>query len=162
MLHGRCSCGSVRLSIDVDPIMTYNCHCSRCRSFANADFHQGAAVWSWNAQVEGDLEYKNTTSLFGLFAMSRGSCAKCKDPMYEACHRLIAPYAMVSSKPFGFKANSNLFYDSGKQLGTQGLRTVRSDIGSLLFEILMIIFVAIPSIPRSLIARMNRKKNRVS
>ena len=167
--QGACSCGKVKIGIDIDPFLIYNCHCSRCRAFASSGkkdpalFHAGAAVWRWNVQVDGGndaLEYEHTSANGGLFAMSRGRCCQCKDPMIEYCHRLVAPFVMVARDPLpGLPpANTNIFYNSGYQKGTGGLRTIHSDVSSLLFEVWIILIIAIPSLPRSIWSRITRSR----
>lgn len=165
--QGACSCGKVRIGIDIDPFLIYKCHCSHCRAFASrgkdsAPFHAGAAVWRWNVEVEGNvddiLEYEQTSANGGLFAMSRGRCRQCKDPMIEYCHRMVAPFIMVASDPFKDlpSPDTNIFYNSGYQKGTGGLRTIHTDVGSLLYEVWVILIVAIPSIPRAIWSRFTR------
>jgi hypothetical protein len=177
--HGACSCGKVKIGIDLDPFLIYNCHCSHCRSFASgvgsknakAACHAGAALWRWNMHLWCDddslggsndvneiMEYEKTSANGGLFAMSRGRCRHCKDPMVEYCHRLVAPFVMVACDPVvGLpKPNTNIFYNSGYQKGTDGLRTIYSDFGSLLYEAWIIFIIAIPSLPRSIWTRLGR------
>lgn len=179
--QGSCSCGSVQIGIDTDPFLVYNCHCSHCRKFASkpydddasaapaALYHHGAGVWRWNVCVSGNgsnssevlLDYEETTATAGLFAMSRGRCRQCKDPVVEWCHRLVAPFCMVACEPFIGQLKpadtTNIFYDSGLFQGTNGLRTIHTDLGSLLYEVYIILIVAIPSLPRSIWARLSRK-----
>lgn len=154
---GSCGCGAVTIGLDTDPFLNYNCHCSHCRSFANSSFQSGAAAWRWNVKTTGMIHYDRTTALFGLFGMSRGRCANCREPVVEWCERFVWPFVMVVSKPLKLAPpNVNLFYDSGLKEGTKDLLTIRSDLGSLLYEVLIIVVVAIPSLPRSLYARLTR------
>jgi hypothetical protein len=169
--QGACRCGKVRIGIDIDPFLIYNCHCSRCRAFASHEkdpalFHAGAAVWRWNVHVDSDdddlLKYERTSANGGLFAMSRGRCRECNDPMVEYCHRLVAPFVMVACDPFKDlpSPDTNIFYNSGYQKGTGGLRTIHTDLGSLFYEVWIILIVAIPSIPRSIWSRLTRPESR--
>lgn len=169
--QGACRCGKVRIGIDIDPFLIYNCHCSHCRAFAShggdpALFHAGAAVWRWNVQVDSDedniLEYEQTSANVGLFSMSRGRCRDCKDPMIEYCHRMVAPFVMVAHSPLpGLPPpDTNIFYNSGHRKGTGDLRTIHSDFGSLLYEVWIILIVAIPSIPRSIWSRFTRSNRK--
>ena len=160
---GQCQCGQVKISIDTQPFLSYNCHCSHCRGFASkhapepAAYHGGGAVWKWNVKVDGDMDYEPSTSLGGLFAMERGRCSSCKQPVWESGERLILPFAMVMSKPvLDFEPDTDIFYDSGLKGGTTGDVVIRSDLGSLLYEVYLIAFKAIPLIPWSLYKRVTR------
>jgi hypothetical protein len=169
MYQGSCSCGKVKIGVDIDPFLNYKCHCSHCRSFASrgstkALYHSGGAVWRWNAYLDDEenvMEYDETRALGGLFAMSRGRCSNCKDPIIENCHRLVAPFVMVPTNTLvGLShPDTNIFYNSGLKQGTHGLRTIYTDFGSLMYEIWIILIVAIPSIPKSIIARLRRVRN---
>jgi hypothetical protein len=163
---GSCRCGAVSLSIDMKPFLTYNCHCSHCRAFASKfegrelPYHGGAAVWKWNVAIRGDdkIEYEQTSSLGGLFSMSRGRCSNCHQPIWESGERAILPLAMVMAEPFlpGIKPNVDLFYDSGAKIRPTASRVLYTDLGSLLYEIYLVLFVAIPMLPWSLFKRLTR------
>lgn len=153
--QGTCSCGSVTFGIDTDPLMVYHCHCSHCRQFAStnelAPYHTAAMMWRWNVHVEGEIEYVQTTALLGLFAMARGKCVKCKDPIWEKGQRAVAPYAMVMAEPLQIKADTNIFYNSGYKNGPSDMkRTLCTDFGSLIYEIYIVLVVGIPMLPVSL------------
>ena len=157
--EGSCSCGNVKIDLDTDPFLNYNCHCSHCRTFGRSVIHHGAAMWRWNVKVNGAVKYEKTTSLFGLFGMSRGRCESCEDPIVEWCERLMYPFAMVMGKPLKLPpASVNIFYNSGLQQGTNDLLTIRSDLGSMLYEFVMIVLVAIPNLPRSICARFTNRQ----
>ena len=142
---GTCACGSVRISLLTDPVMLYNCHCSHCRAFASMHekeprpYQQACAVWRWTVLVdEGEVEYQHTVGAWGLFSLQRGRCRQCKDPIWERGGRLAYPYCMVATKPLALEPDVNLYYDSGLKQGLLGLRTIRTDLGSFLFEALII------------------------
>ena len=165
---GSCSCGAVSIALDMKPFLAYNCHCSHCRGFGSkyktqpVPYHGGGAVWKWNVALQGQdqIEYERSTSLGGLFAMSRGRCKKCHDPIWESGERAILPFAMVMSEPLlPFQPDTDIFYNSGYQKGPTGKTVIKSDLGSLLYEIYLIVFVAIPMLPWSLFKRLGRKKN---
>lgn len=162
---GTCSCGAVKLAIDIMPLLSYSCHCSRCRKFINrylskpVAYSGGAAVFQWNVAIEGeeDISYEQSSALGGLFAMSRGRCSKCHQIVWESGENLIMPFAMVMTTVLpDLKPTADIFYGSGKKEGPTAPLVFHSDLGSLAFEIFMIIFVAIPMIPWSLCARLMR------
>lgn len=164
---GTCQCGAVSIAIDIKPFLTYNCHCSHCRGFASkyhqskpAKYHGGAAVWKWNVALQGqeNISYEKSSSLGGLFAMSRGRCSKCHQPIWESGERAILPFAMVMTEPLlKLQPNTDIFYNSGLQEKPTGKTVVKSDLGSLLYEIYLIVFVAIPLIPWSIFKRLLRR-----
>jgi len=168
---GTCSCGAVSLAVDVKPLMSYNCHCSNCRAYVSkyrenpVPCHAAGAFFKWNVSLKQDseqhMEYEHTSALFGLFAMSRGRCKHCKQPIWESGERLVVPFAMVSGTPLlkNIEPTTNLFYNSGPQQGpTEGLKTLYTDLGSLLYELYYIASRAIPLLPWSIYKRMARDK----
>lgn len=164
---GSCQCGLVSMSIDVKPFLSYACHCSHCRGFASrylhdaCSYHSGAAVWKWNVFIKGNehIDYEHSSSLGGLFAMSRGRCSKCKQPIWESGKRVIFPFAMVMGESLlpNLKPEVDIYYDSGHQRGAITSKVLSSDLGSLAYEIYIILFVAIPEIPWSIFKRLTRK-----
>ena len=170
--QGTCSCGACSLAVDMKPFLLYNCHCSHCRRFASschhengkpnpkAPYHGGGAVFKWNVAIRGQehIEYEQSSSLGGLFAMSRGRCRKCKEGIWESGERAVLPFAMVMGKPLlkNLEPNVDIYYDSGYKRGPTLETVLYSDLGSLLYELVIIVFVAIPCIPWSLYKRMVR------
>jgi len=176
---GQCRCGAVSIAIDMKPFLNYNCHCSHCRGFASRCqpqrddtdatddkegvlYHGGGAVWKWNVQFlngsDNNIEYEGSSSLGGLFAMQRGKCRICRQAIWESGQRLIFPLAMVMAAPLlpGICPDTDIFYDSGYQKGTTGTKVLQTDLGSLTYEIFLLVVKAIPSIPWSLYKRFTR------
>ncbi|KAL3922649.1 MAG: hypothetical protein SGILL_002093 [Bacillariaceae sp.] len=176
--HGKCQCGAISLGIDTKPLFTYNCHCSHCRGFSSrcrahsndtakdgdtkqaSSYHSAAAVWKWNVAIQGHehIEYEKSKSLGGLFSMARGRCRKCHEAIWESGERAVLPFAMVMGKPLlkNIEPEVDIYYDSGYQLGPTTSKVIKSDVGSLCYELFLIIFVAIPLIPWSIFKRMMR------
>jgi hypothetical protein len=120
-------------------------------------YHPGVFVWRWSVVVEEEvrgqsIEYEYSSSLGGLFGLARGRCRSCKQPVWERGRRLAAPYAMVMAPPLRHVVpDTNIFYNSGLQLGTGGASTtIYTDLGSWLYEIWVVLTVAVPQIPSSL------------
>ena len=163
---GSCQCGAVSIGIDMKPFLAYNCHCSHCRGFASkylstpAPYHGGGDVWKWNVALQGqdNITYERSTALGGLFAMSRGRCSNCHQTIWESGERAILPFAMVMAEPLlKLEPDTDIFYDSGLKGKPTGKTVVRTDWGSLLFEIYLIVFVAIPMLPWSVFKRLTRR-----
>ena len=179
--QGACQCGKVRVGILTEPFLKYNCHCSHCRAFASrycatiadndgtckspegaaavnrAPYHPGVFVWRWSVLLDEDgdeaIEYEYSSSLGGLFGLARGRCSNCKQPVWERGRRLAAPYAMVMAPPLrNVVPDTNIFYNSGFQKGTVGARTtIYTDFGSWMFQIWIVLSVAIPQLPSSIL-----------
>jgi hypothetical protein len=163
--QGECTCGKVKVGILTESLMSYNCHCSNCRAFASKfrkepqPFQAAVFVWRWSVKTEGAIEYEQSVALGGLFAMQRGRCASCKDPIWEQGQRLAAPYAMVMAKPLGIIPDTNLYYDSGYKKGPTDMKvTIYSDLGSLVYEIWIVLSVAIWHLPQSVFASLGTKE----
>jgi hypothetical protein len=162
--QGKCTCGAVQVGILTEPIMKYNCHCSHCRRFASryedekepAAYYTSAFVWRWSVRVEGDVEFEQSTGVGAarLFGLQRGRCASCKQPVWEKGTRLALLYAMVAIPPLqGLEPDTNIYYDSGLKQGTLGLKTtIYSDLGSLLYEVGLVLMVSIRMLPTSIFA----------
>ncbi|KAI2500335.1 Reverse transcriptase (RNA-dependent DNA polymerase) [Fragilaria crotonensis] len=119
----------------------------------NCGFNTAVFVWRWSVKTEGTIEYEQSVALGGLFAMQRGRCASCKDPMWERGQRLAAPYAMVMAKPLGVVPDTNLCYDSGYKKGPADVKvTIYSDLGSLAYELWIVLTVAMWHLPQSVFA----------
>jgi hypothetical protein len=121
-------------------------------------------VWTWNVAIAGheNVEYERSCALGGLFAMSRGRCRTCHEPIWEKGERAILPFAMVMTEPLlpELKPNTDIFYDSGLQQGPTAPTVIRTDFGSLLYELYVIVFVAIPWLPWSILQRFIRGQNK--
>lgn len=163
--QGSCKCGAVKVGILTEPVMKYHCHCSNCRGFISKfedkpkPYTSAVWVWRWALKVEGDIDYTYTTALGGIMALQRGRCASCKQPVCESGGRLAAPYAMVLSPPLDITPDTNIFYDSGFKQGPTDMKvTVNSDLGSLLYEIWILLTVAIPALPASIFALLRKSE----
>jgi hypothetical protein len=155
--EGSCRCGAVKIGLLTDPAMKYCCHCSHCRTFASAfseeeqPYQSACAVWSWSVCVEGDIDNTYTVGCMGLFSLARGRCSVCKDPVLERGGRAALPFSMVIAKPLKIQPDVNLYYDSGWKKGPDNMKvTIRSDLGSFLYELLVIFVRAFPQIPNSI------------
>ena len=61
------------------------------------------------------------------------------------------PFSMVVANPLKIQPDINLYYESGWKKGPEDMRvTIRSDMGSFLYELWAILIVAIPQLPFSL------------
>jgi hypothetical protein len=133
---------------------------SNGKEIHKAPYHTGGAVFKWNVSINGkeNIEYEHSSSLGGLFAMSRGRCQKCKEGIWESGKRVVLPFAMVMGKPLlkELEPNIDIYYDSGYKQGPTTSKVLHSDLGSLLYEIVIIFFVAVPAIPWSIFRRMMR------
>ena len=152
--QGTCKCGAVKIGLLADPIMKYYCHCSHCRRFASRyqpnekPYQSACAAWIWTVQVTGTIDYEHTVGAWGLFSLARGRCSSCHDPVWEKGGRLALPYAMVMAEPLHIQPDMNIYYDSGHKKGPANMRvTIHSDWGSFLYEIWLVLTVALVTVP---------------
>lgn len=79
--------------------------------------------------------------------------------MWEKGERFAVPYAMVMAPPLDIVPDTNIYYDSGNKKVPDGMRvTICSDVGSLVYELWVILTVAIPLIPASIVALFGKKE----
>jgi len=73
----------------------------------------------------------------------------------------VFPFAIVMTEPLlkGLKPDVDMYYDSGLKGGPTTPKVLYSDMGSVLYEIGLIVFIAVPFIPWSLYKRLTRKKD---
>ena len=168
LLHeGSCRCGAVRVGLCSAPLLAYRCHCSNCRGFASKftnnvlSYNQAIWCWKWSCVVihgQETLEWERTSGFYGLFAMHRGRCSKCKTPVVErgAANSLAYPYCMVMAPPLtGIEPDTNIFWDSGtKEPSDQLATTIHSDWGSLLFEVYILLTLGLWRLPGSIWGRL--------
>lgn len=167
--QGTCSCGKVKVGILTEPLLSYNCHCSHCRAFASRyhgeeqPYQSAVMVWRWSVRTHGTILYEPSTGVGGLFAMQRGRCASCLDPVWEKGERFAAPYAMVMTKTLvNVVPDTNIYYNSGFQKGPTDVKvTIYSDLGSLLYEVWTVLTSGMWYLPASIVAliRANEFKN---
>ena len=161
--QGACSCGKVKVGILTEPLFSYNCHCSHCRAFASRYHREGqqqpsyqsaVMVWRWSVRTQGAIQYEKSTGVGGLFAMQRGRCASCLDPVWEKGQRFAAPYAMVMTNTLeNVLPDTNIYYNSGLQKGPTDVKiTIYSDLGSLLYEVWIVMTSGLWYLPASILA----------
>ena len=161
--QGSCRCNAVQVGLLTHPFLVYCCHCSHCRKFSSSpNGYHACAAWRWTVHVPASswkfLEFERTTGAWGLFSMQRGRCAVCKDPVLEVCGRAATPFIMVSTHALHKKTvkpnTTNLYYGSGLKRGEENnnrkTTTIISDWASFLYEIWIVISVALPALPQSL------------
>ena len=166
--QGCCSCGKVQIGLLTNPIFTCNCHCSHCRGFASKHSKDGpkeylptCAVWKWSLVVRGELEYENTNGAGGIFALQRGRCVHCRDPVCEQGRRGAFTFATVMTNPLpNVESDTNLYYDSGSKNGPNDMKvTIYSDIGSFFYQLWLVLIIGLPSLPMSIYVWMFADKS---
>lgn len=154
--QGSCRCGAVQVGVTTDPFLKYYCHCSNCRRFVSRymeddkkdakPYNSGGFVWRWSIVLmegsEAQVEYEPTSAMMGLFAMQRGRCKKCHQPVFAKGQMGICYAGFVFLPTFTtWTPDTNIYYNSGLEQDdgvttphTSVKRTYYSDLGSLLGE----------------------------
>jgi hypothetical protein len=77
---GSCLCGSVNVTLSVDPVAVGVCHCRDCQKQTGTSFSLVALVPLVGVEVTGELGRFDTRGDSGL-AVERSFCPKCGSPI---------------------------------------------------------------------------------
>lgn len=81
--HIACDCGSIRMTLNGEPIVRGVCHCEDCRDLLKIPYHSVTAWDKQKALVETDagelVEFKHPTK-----RMSRFFCRNCGETMFNS------------------------------------------------------------------------------
>jgi hypothetical protein len=80
-VHGRCHCGAVRLSADVQPARVFVCHCADCQVLTGSAFRVVAPVVPGSLQVTGNVKGYARTADSGAVRW-QFFCPECGTPLY--------------------------------------------------------------------------------
>lgn len=78
---GRCLCGEISYSADVEPLFTGNCHCKDCQRSSGSAFTPAILFLEQNVSVLGEARYFETVSDSGS-THKRGFCSKCGSQLF--------------------------------------------------------------------------------
>jgi hypothetical protein len=78
---GRCLCGAVSYSTDVEPLFTGNCHCKDCQRASGGAFVPAMIFPEARVAVSGKAKYFKSTAESGNIH-KRGFCPKCGSRMF--------------------------------------------------------------------------------
>ncbi len=80
-VEGGCQCGAVRYTSEIEPFITFNCHCTHCQQASGAPFTTAVAVPADQATVTGETRVNSLTSDRGT-PVHRHHCAACGAYVY--------------------------------------------------------------------------------
>ncbi len=80
-LNGKCTCGTVTITIDAEPQFQGYCHCRSCQIAHSAPMVAAVGFFSDGVTVEGELREFRVTDREG--AVKRFACAKCGAVMFN-------------------------------------------------------------------------------
>lgn len=78
---GRCLCGEISYSIDIEPLFTGNCHCKDCQRSSGSAFIPAMVFPEKNVSIIGTAKYFDSTSDSGSIH-SRGFCPNCGSQLF--------------------------------------------------------------------------------
>jgi hypothetical protein len=128
-----CSCGAVTIRTYTTSMLTFNCHCSHCRASTGAPYCESSMFWKCAVGLVGPIEYHRTSAQGGLIGLDRGRCSDCHDPVIDVGRALLSMFRFPSAKVLRLEPDTNIFYNSGEQGGTLGLKTYKADFMSSVF-----------------------------
>lgn len=80
-IHGRCHCGQVSYTAEVDPSAVSVCHCSDCQTFSGAPFRASVRAHSAQVQFQGQAREYVKTAASGRPRV-QGFCGHCGSALY--------------------------------------------------------------------------------
>jgi hypothetical protein len=81
-LSGSCLCGSIKYSVDADPIMTAACHCKDCQKQTGTAYSVIVGVPAAAVSVDGDtMKTFVTTGQESHQSVNRHFCGNCGSPL---------------------------------------------------------------------------------
>lgn len=79
---GRCLCGKISYSVDVEPLFTGNCHCKDCQRSSGSAFIPAILFLEQNVSVLGEAKYFESVSDSGSIH-ERGFCSNCGSQLFS-------------------------------------------------------------------------------
>ena len=81
MLRGSCMCGAVNYELRGAPIVTYYCHCGKCRKQSGSSFATNVIVRTGDFAIVGGEE--KVSSWVSSPGKRRYFCSGCGSPLYS-------------------------------------------------------------------------------
>jgi hypothetical protein len=78
---GRCLCGEISYSVDVEPLFAGNCHCKDCQRSSGSAFIPAILFPEQSVSVRGQPKYFETVSDSGSIH-KRGFCSNCGSQLF--------------------------------------------------------------------------------
>ena len=79
---GKCLCGSISYSTEVDPVFSGNCHCKDCQKSSGSAFTPAMIFPEDKVLVSGEVKYYESTADSGN-VHRRGFCPNCGSQLFS-------------------------------------------------------------------------------
>lgn len=79
---GQCLCGQIRYSVDVEPVLTGNCHCKDCQRSSGSAFIPAMIFPEQDVTVSGGVKYFESQADSGDIH-KRGFCPNCGSQLFS-------------------------------------------------------------------------------
>ncbi len=80
-IHGRCHCGNISFTAEIDPAKVFACHCADCQSMSGAPFRALVPVPAKDFSLIGTPRVYVKTAESGN-KRAQGFCGECGTPLY--------------------------------------------------------------------------------
>ena len=78
---GRCLCGKISYSVDIEPVFTGNCHCKDCQRSSGSAFIPAMIFPEKDVVVSGEVKYFESQADGGNIH-KRGFCPNCGSQLF--------------------------------------------------------------------------------
>ncbi|MCL4526702.1 MAG: GFA family protein [Gammaproteobacteria bacterium] len=78
---GRCLCGEISYSVDIEPVFTGNCHCKDCQRSSGSAFIPAMIFPEEDVVVSGEVKYFESQADSGNMH-KRGFCPNCGSQLF--------------------------------------------------------------------------------
>jgi len=80
-LSGKCLCGAVSYTCEVDPVFSGNCHCNDCKKSSGSGYAPTLFFPEDSVSVSGEVKYYDRQGGSGK-TVSRGFCPQCGSQLF--------------------------------------------------------------------------------
>ena len=120
-MEGSCLCGSMKYSVDAEPVMSAACHCTQCQKQTGTAYSVILGVPADAVTISGDsLKTFEDTGTSGL-PVHRKFCGNCGSPLFtdvKAFEGLLFIKAGALDNTDGVSVGAEIWCDSKKDYAT--------------------------------------------
>ncbi|MEM1140431.1 MAG: GFA family protein [Pseudomonadota bacterium] len=114
---GACACGSIRFSVQGDPVLAANCHCRDCQRATGSAFAPIMIFWKHDfTLLSGTMSWHEKQADTGR-TMRRTFCSDCGSPigmLNVDRPKLVYLYASSFDDPSAYTPAMDIFMDSAQ------------------------------------------------
>ncbi|NNP74379.1 aldehyde-activating protein [Acinetobacter defluvii] len=114
---GGCLCGAVRYHAEVEPKVSFNCHCRDCQKSSGGAYAPIAFFAQSQLNIQGDVKYYQSLGVSGKM-IKRGFCGNCGSNLFglpEIAAELISIRAGTLDDPNMFRPKFEIFTSHANQ-----------------------------------------------